>query len=147
VSLAAGLIPDAPALDGSLPRSCLQRDRKGSSGEVEAATADPREKDERPVRCAACGAAITVAGAAAEVGGQTDHAFFNPAGVLFEIRCYDSAGGCVVHGEPTCEFTWFPGHAWRYAACASCGTHLGWQFLGEEQSFFGLIRRLLYEPD
>jgi len=129
-----------------MPLSCLQADRKGRSGQVEEAPADPRAKDERPVRCRTCGAAITAAGAAIEIGGQTDHAFFNPAGVLFEIRCYTSAEGCVVHGDPTYEFTWFPGHAWRYATCASCGTHLGWRFSGDDQRFFGLILRLLNDP-
>lgn len=146
MSLAPGLNSATPAAGSGPPLFCLKGDRDAPSGTVEEATADPREKDERPVRCLACGAAVTVAGAAVEIGGEVDHAFFNPAGVLFEIRCYGTADGCVVLGDPTYEFTWFPGHAWRYAACSSCGSHLGWQFSGSERTFFGLILRLLNDP-
>ena len=38
---------------------------------------------------------------------------------------------CKVAVEPTApcaEYSWFPGQAWRMAACASCHTHLGWHF-------------------
>jgi hypothetical protein len=38
---------------------------------------------------------------------------------------------CEVAVEPTApcaEYSWFPGQAWRMAACPSCHTHLGWHF-------------------
>jgi len=125
---------------------CLQRDRRDdpAAGSPESES-DVVERDERPVRCRACGHPVTVAGAAEEISGHVDHSFFNPAGVLFEIRCFGEAEGCGVHGEPTTEFTWFPGHAWSYASCVSCMVHLGWYFQGRS-SFFGLIRRNLIEP-
>lgn len=78
--------------------------------------------------------------------GQHLHTLFNPAGLLFEIRCFDRAEGCEVHGDRTTEFTWFPGFAWNYAVCAACLEHLGWHFEGAGRGFFGLIRERLVDP-
>jgi len=100
------------------------------------------------VRCRACGYAITSARHAVEVEGGHVHTFFNPAGILFEIGCFDQAPGCVVSGVPTSEFAWFRGMSWRYASCGACGRHLGWQFLAPAGTgFFGLILdRLTEDP-
>ena len=121
-----------------------ERDERAGAGAPDAA-ADHLDASDRAVCCRACGHPIAGESAVHEVGGKADHAFFNPAGQLFEIRCYDSAPGCLVRGEPTLEFTWFPGHAWRYALCGGCGTHLGWRFEGADDMFFGLIRPRLLE--
>jgi len=102
-------------------------------------------RSERAIRCRRCGAAVTHAAAAGEVDGEHLHTFFNPAGILFEIRCFDTAEGCEVHGDRTTEFTWFPGYAWNYAACAACAEHLGWHFQGPGRGFFGLIRDRLVD--
>jgi len=103
----------------------------------------PGEGEERAVRCGSCGAEITSERAVTEVQGKADHTFFNPAGVIFEIRCYSAAPGCEVLGQPTTEFSWFPGYAWSYALCGACGDHLGWQFEGGGPAFLGLIRSKL----
>lgn len=31
-------------------------------------------------------------------------------------------------GDPTAEFSWFPGYLWTIATCKICGDHLGWIF-------------------
>ncbi len=79
--------------------------------------------------------------------GKHRHTFFNPAGVLFEIGCFSDAAGGEVWGVPTTEFAWFPGFAWRFCNCAGCHTHVGWQFLSGEASFFGLVLNRLTEEN
>jgi hypothetical protein len=67
-----------------------------------------------------------------------EHAFFNPAGIAFQLRCFQKAPGAMPRGEPTTEFTWFPKFRWQIALCATCRIHLGWLFTNGS-SFFGLI--------
>jgi hypothetical protein len=73
------------------------------------------------------------------VNGQHQHTFTNPAGLTYEIGCFSLAEGCVVHGEPTLEHTWFDGFSWNFSVCSSCLLHLGWFFQRGKESFFGLI--------
>lgn len=94
---------------------------------------------ERSILCKECGHRLTSHDQAVELEGKHEHTFFNPAGVLFEIGCFSDAPGAEVWGVPTTEFVWFPGYAWRFANCAGCHTHIGWQFLSGESSFFGLV--------
>ena len=106
--------------------------------------------DEREaIWCRACGAAVTARRYVIDVDGQHAHIFFNPAGVLYEIGCFSAAPGCTPAGRPTTEFSLFAGHAWRYAHCAVCGAHLGWQFLDAYGAgFWGLVlERLLDGTD
>ncbi len=106
---------------------------------------EPAEKEkgekEEPIICAYCSAAITSSSQAIAVNDRHEHAFFNPAGIAFEIRCFRQAPGCLVEGEPTTEFSWFDGCSWQLAACSNCLGQLGWFFqtLGKKKSFFGLI--------
>ena len=73
------------------------------------------------------------------MGGESEFAFKNPAGVLFVILTFARTIGCRQVGEPTMEYTWFAGHAWSYCVCDRCGMHLGWFYAGKEE-FAGLIR-------
>ena len=91
--------------------------------------------DERAVRCAACGHPLARERDRLPLETST---FVNPAGVVHRIAAFREAQGCVVTGEPTTFWTWFPGHAWRHALCGKCGIHLGWAFSGPS-TFFGLL--------
>ncbi len=99
----------------------------------------------RPLICIACGFLITSEGQAVSRAGSHNHAFFNPTGIAFEVRCFQEAAGCQIYGEPTTEFTWFSGCSWQYAVCGGCRRHLGWFFSGGRKgaasgdSFFALI--------
>jgi hypothetical protein len=72
------------------------------------------------------------------VNGRHLHAFFNPAGIAFEIRCFRQAPGAAPQGEPSAEFTWFSGYRWQIALCTTCQSHLGWLFTNGSV-FYGLI--------
>ena len=107
---------------------------------------DSREQvmQRTPLICSNCSAAITSRQEAVSINGQHEHAFFNPAGIAFEVRCFSRADGCLVRGKPTTDFSWFDGRYWQYASCATCLIHLGWLFTSNEEdggtgSFFGLI--------
>lgn len=91
-------------------------------------------------RCRFCRAKITTAARMIEVNGSHRHVFANPHGKVFEIGCFSRAPGCMNHGQPTAECTWFAGCTWRFSLCASCFSHLGWQYQSPlTGSFFGLI--------
>lgn len=36
--------------------------------------------------------------------------------------------GMEAQGDPTEEFSWFPGYSWEYLHCDCCGTHIGWLY-------------------
>jgi len=91
------------------------------------------------LQCANCGHDITRPVSAIEVNGDHLHTVFNPAGLLFRVRCFRDAPGVVEHGDPTDHFTWFKGYRWRFAHCRGCGQHIGWGYQGEADGFFGLI--------
>jgi hypothetical protein len=98
-----------------------------------------KEKKEVPLLCSHCSAAITTRNQTISINGQHEHAFFNPAGIAFEIRCFRQAPGCLVQGDATTQFSWFDGYSWQYATCNNCLAHLGWFFSSRDNSFFGLI--------
>ena len=99
----------------------------------------------RVLACAACRAAITTAAARIEVGGSHDHHFTNPDGHPFHIGCFSRAPGCRGSGEPSAEFTWFPGYSWQVEGCARCRAFLGWRYRSGAHRFHGLILAHLVE--
>lgn len=114
-----------------------------------AASQEDASGDERQgVLCSTCRARITGEDQALSIQDRHRHAFFNPAGIAFEIRCFQTAPGTVVQGASSTEFSWFADHAWQVALCATCRTHLGWRFTGQTgaSAFYGLIVARLASP-
>ena len=97
------------------------------------------------IRCRACGGVVTDRDAKIPVNGSHAHTFFNPAGIVFALGCFQRAPGCLVVGAASSEFTWFAGHVWRVALCRRCQAHLGWFFTSGENGFYGLILTKLRE--
>lgn len=97
------------------------------------------------VLCRACGATIAPACSRMAVNGSHTHVFFNPHGLVFEVSCFGPAPGATPVGRATIEYTWFAGHVWRIALCASCQAHLGWHFQGEGNSFFAFMTKAIRE--
>ena len=98
----------------------------------------PSSEDAQGIRCSYCSTVITHHHEALRIDNRHEHAFFNPAGIAFELRCFRTAQGVVPSGPSTAEFTWFPGYSWQVVLCAACHIHLGWLYTGAT-SFFGLI--------
>nr|QEO74230.1 hypothetical protein [uncultured bacterium] len=97
-----------------------------------------RERDDR-VRCGQCRSVVTRGALAVERSGAHEHTFRNPAGYSWTVRCFRDASGCTSAGAFTSEASWFAGHDWCYAPCATCGRHLGWWFVGSGPSFVALV--------
>jgi hypothetical protein len=134
------------------PRSTLRRDRRDPELRVPVKPGVEAERHVgagRRIVCAACGHPITTEPQRIEMNGCHEHRCVNPDGVIFHIGCFQRAPGCVTHGVPTTEFTWFPGFAWNFALCSGCSTLLGWAYHAvDAPAFFGLILdRLASEPE
>lgn len=104
-------------------------------------TGDALKQAEERILCKRCRHFVTEGHRRIEMGGDFEHVFFNPAGVVFRIGCFREAVGCEAVGRPSGEFTWFKGYKWRLALCKGCGEHLGWLYTGglPFAAFFGLI--------
>jgi hypothetical protein len=127
-----GRSPDPHACRVHLPSSKVSRPPDSRSD------GSPDEHDDQAIRCSVCEAAITGHRESVTIDNRHEHAFFNPAGIAFEIRCFRRAPGAVALGTPSSDFTWFPPYRWQVALCATCQTHLGWLFTNGG-SFYGLI--------
>ncbi|MFP4350615.1 MAG: cereblon family protein [Desulfococcaceae bacterium] len=115
--------------------------------EEEEKTSD-EDEDGKAIRCRSCGHKVTDTRYRFEMHGRHCHVFNNPAGFVFEIGCFSAAEGCANAGQPTLEFTWFTGYTWRYALCAGCHAHLGWQYQATSGGgFYGLILANLIEEN
>lgn len=125
---------------------CLKSSKEGP----QFAAAEEREHEllsemEPFILCRICGNRITTLDAIIRMNGRHRHTCTNPAGVTFEIGCFSSASGCLIHGVPTYEYTWFEGYMWSLAFCSRCTMHLGWYYQSGEEGFFGLILDRLRE--
>jgi len=121
------------------------RDRQGQglSSPVSTEKQAVRSGEQKAVICRDCGYPITGADSVTSIDGSRTHTFFNPAGIVYEIICFNQAPGCVIQGAASTEFSWFSGFTWRVALCGNCRIHLGWLFESGDSSFFGLILKTL----
>ncbi|MFV8750249.1 cereblon family protein [Nannocystaceae bacterium ST9] len=107
--------------------------------------ADDHAADDRALRCKLCEREVARLADRVSIGSGELHTFVNPRGEVFELVCFARAEGVVARGEATLEFTWFPGHAWRFGMCRTCGAQLGWHYRGDS-NFWGLVRASLHWP-
>ena len=106
-----------------------------------------KKKKKQYILCRNCNFIITSVDKCIEVNGDHAHVFKNPAGIVYRIGCFSDAAGSFVFGDPTEQYTWFPGHTWCYANCLNCFMHLGWFFQSAESHFYGLILNHLTEAE
>lgn len=97
-----------------------------------------------PVMCGQCFSVVTSDDEAIAVCGEHAHRCVNPAGFIFDIRCFREVEGVVSTSRPETWFSWFKGHAWETIVCQTCSHHLGWRFTGPS-TFYGLIGSALSE--
>ncbi len=122
---------------------CLRREKQTDKAvdqvqQVETRDTDDADKKEF-LRCKQCQYPITRTGDRIKINEKHQHVFANPHGFIYQIGCFAQAPGCIIIGEATNYFSWFPGYAWRIALCGQCWTLLGWAFRSQESQFFGLI--------
>jgi len=104
------------------------------------------EENQATYCCAVCQHIITSEVSVISVEGEHTHIKFNPEGRKFLLRCFSSALGCAIAGDPTSYFSWFSGYNWQFAHCSQCGAQLGWFYEGQSR-FYGLIKEQLVRCD
>jgi hypothetical protein len=102
-----------------------------------------RQKD---LVCAACGHPITKVAEKVDVRGRHNYGFTN-LGYLVQLGCYRNAPGCVGINRVSNGYSWFRGYAWDIQLCENCYTQVGWKYMGPEDSFYGLVFKMLHEAD
>jgi hypothetical protein len=98
-----------------------------------------KDPEEQILKCVHCAMPLTRHTELLSLDGRVTHTKFNPHGLLFSLRCYAPASGCLARGPLREDFSWFPPFAWRPALCKSCGVHVGWHFVRGEAHFYALI--------
>ncbi|KAL3085173.1 hypothetical protein niasHS_010242 [Heterodera schachtii] len=76
--------------------------------------------------------------------GSNSTLFTNSHGFVHDLFTIKKVSGILLNGQPSTEFSWFPGYAWTVMQCATCGHHLGWRFSSPSlipARFFGVSRR------
>ena len=128
------------------PVFALQQTEKVHIPDLDTGTDEERKtRKKHVILCRFCSAVITAQENSIEKNGLHSHTFTNPMGHIFTIGCFARADGCKIFGEPTFEYTWFPGYSWNFAICSACNAHLGWFYQSNGDGFFGLILKYLVE--
>jgi len=122
---------------------CLQRGKHTKDAVDHVKKVETRDTDDSDKKeflcCIKCQYPITRNRDRIQINEQHQHVFANPHGYIFQIGCFAQAPGCVIAGEETSYFSWFPGYTWRFALCGQCLTLLGWAFRSHDSQFLGLI--------
>lgn len=96
--------------------------------------------------CTGCGHLVTKVSEKAEVRGRHDHSFGN-LGYPVKLGCFRNAPGCIGVERVSHGYSWFPGYAWQIQVCQECYTQLGWKYMTQHDSFYGLIFGVLREEE
>ena len=100
----------------------------------------------RILACAECGHPVTTVSERIKIRGRHDHDFryFND---VVQLGCFRNAQGCVGVQRISKGYSWFRGYAWQIQVCGKCYTQLGWKYMADDDSFYGLIFITLREEE
>lgn len=96
-----------------------------------------QKRERRESICLSCSSCSAPLSALASLVAMSDEgaggAYCNPAGLVHDVLTVGEVfpNAVALEGEPSAEFSWFPGFAWTVAVCVRCRQHLGWQFTPE----------------
>ena len=96
--------------------------------------------------CASCRHLVTKVSEKIDVRGRHDHSFGN-LGYPVKLGCFRNAQGCTGVERVSHGYSWFPGYAWQIQVCRECYTQLGWKYMTQHDSFYGLIFGVLREEE
>jgi len=73
-------------------------------------------------------------------------AYVNAHGAVHETLTVYKAKNLRLLGQPSTEYSWFPGYSWTITECGGCGDHTGWKFIATTRKlspdkFYGFSRR------
>lgn len=101
---------------------------------------------DKDLTCSECKHPVTKVSERVEVFGRHDHSFRN-LGYLVQLGCFRDAPGCLGVQGISHGYSWFRGYAWQIQVCRNCYTQLGWKYMSEDESFYGLIFNTLREEE
>jgi hypothetical protein len=107
---------------------------------------DDEKMRKRILACADCDHPVTAVSEKINIRGRHNHTlrYFNET---VQLGCFRNAQGCVGVQRISNGYSWFRGYAWQIQVCGNCHTQLGWKYMSEEDSFYGLIFKMLREVD
>jgi len=94
--------------------------------------------------CASCGHLVTRVSEKTEIQGRHNHDF-PYYGNIVRLGCYRHAPGCVGIEGISDGYSWFRGYSWQIQLCRNCYTQLGWKYMSQNDSFYGLVFKVLRE--
>jgi hypothetical protein len=94
--------------------------------------------------CASCGYLVTTVAEMVDTRGRHHHDFPYYGGIV-RLGCYRNAPGCVGVERISDGYSWFRGYSWQIQLCRNCYTQLGWKYRSQDDSFYGLVFKLLRE--
>lgn len=96
--------------------------------------------------CAVCNHNVTTVAEKIEVRGRHDYGFTN-LGYLIQLGCFRTAPGCIGTQGISHGYSWFRGYSWQIQLCRHCFAQLGWKYMSKEDSFYGLVFKMLRESE
>jgi hypothetical protein len=105
---------------------------------------DTDELRKRILVCAACDHPVTTVSEKINVRGRHDHAF-RYYDTIVRLGCFRNAEGCLGVQGISNGYSWFRGYSWQIQVCRTCYNQLGWKYMSEDNSFYGLIFKTLRE--
>jgi hypothetical protein len=112
-------------------------DGEGNKKDGEKDDETKKQKRREESICLSCSSCSAPLSALASLVAMSDEgaggAYCNPAGLVHDVLTVGEVfpNAVALEGEPSAEFSWFPGYAWTVAVCVRCRKHLGWQFTPE----------------
>ena len=94
--------------------------------------------------CASCGHLVTRVSEKIDFRGRHNHDF-PYYGSIVRLGCYRNAPGCVGVERISDGYSWFRGYSWQIQLCRNCYTQLGWKYMSQDDSFYGLVFKMLRE--
>jgi len=96
--------------------------------------------------CVQCRRPVTKVSEKVEIFGRHDHAF-HLYGEIVRLGCFSKAHGCTGVQGVSNGYSWFRGYSWQIQVCNNCYSQLGWKYIKENDSFYGLMLSMLCEED
>jgi hypothetical protein len=94
--------------------------------------------------CASCGHSVTMVSEKIDFRGRHHHDF-PYYGNIVRVGCFRNAPGCVGVDGISNGYSWFRGYSWQIQVCRNCYIQLGWKYMSQDESFYGLVFKMLRE--
>lgn len=107
---------------------------------------DDEKMPKKRLLCAACGHPVTNLSEKIKIHGRHDHGFRYYSDIV-HLGCFRNAQGCIGVQRISNGYSWFRGYSWQIQLCRNCNIQLGWKYMSEDHSFYGLVFKTLREEE